>query len=776
MPLSPLSSRRLRFLTLAVALLALFAISLPTNSNLLAQGRERSTARPTAVRLSNQWAVQIAPGADANAIAAQAGFVNAGVISGNTYLFIAQGTDAFASSRTETLRAFAGVLNAQQQEILPLANRVPTDPLIGDQWHLNNTAQETGMVAGEDANVFPAWDLGFDGTGLVVASVDDGLWFDNPDLTPNYRADLSFDFFEGDADPRGGAHGTSVGGIMAGADDGVTCGVGAAYNAGLAGIVYTFTDAGDSAALQYGLTEIDVYNQSWGPQDDGETFLAPGPLTNAALQKGITEGRNGKGAIYVWAAGNGKQADDNVNADGWANDRRVIAVGASDFTGESAYYSEPGAPMLVNAPSSGNTGGNSYGTTTTDVPGAGGYSAGNCTNSFGGTSSAAPLTSGVVALMLQANPDLTWRDVQAVLVDSADINDPSHFDWQTNDAGLQFNHYYGFGRVNAEQAVTTAQGWTNLPPEIKAETQFLTVNAPIPTDASMPLTTVINMPHDIVVEHVEIIVNATHTYRGDVSINLESPHGTVSRMLEGRDNDGGANLSNWRMSTVANWGEMSSGQWKLHIWDDFAAEDNGTLTSWKLIVYGHSAGGEPQELLVNGGFENELEPAWSLKDPIGDKIKTNKEGKTFARSGESAFRFKGNEGAAGKLVQKIEGAPLASLLPGDWVTFVGFYNATTLPDKLGTVKIKYPDDTKTKLELLPESASGAYEVVGANAMLEATPVNIKVILKYEGTSGKVYLDDLSLFTGLSSRDVNTLSLPGSEASGSSSTNDVLPLP
>src|SRR5690606_22210576 len=144
------------------------------------------------------WAVQLAPGADADAIAAQSGFVNAGLVGDGVYLFVAQGNNSTDSRRTLGLRGVSGVLNAQQQERLPLAPRVITDPLLEDQWHLNNTAQEPGMVAGEDANVFPAWDLGYDGTGIVVTSVDDGLWWDNPDLQPNYRPDLSFDFENGD--------------------------------------------------------------------------------------------------------------------------------------------------------------------------------------------------------------------------------------------------------------------------------------------------------------------------------------------------------------------------------------------------------------------------------------------------------------------------------------------------------------------------------------------------------------------------------------------------
>jgi subtilisin-like proprotein convertase family protein len=305
----------------------------------------------------------------------------------------------------------------------------------------------------------------------------------------------------------------------------------------------------------------------------------------------------------------------------------------------------------------------------------------------------------------------------------------------------------------------------------------VTVNAPIPSTPAAPLTSIIDMPQDFIVEHVEIVVNAQHAYRGDISISLESPGGTVSRMMEDRERDSDANYTNWHMSSVANWGEHSAGQWTLSVWDDFAGEIDGTFTSWKLIVHGHSAGGAPQELLVNGGFETELEPAWSVKDSVGDKIKSNKDTKVFAYTGENAFRFKGNDGAAGKLVQKIDGAALTNVFAGDTITFSGWYNTTANVGKFGVVKVGYEDeDLKTKLEL-SGTATTAYTPVGVSSFLEANPTKIKVILKYENTSGKLYVDDLSLRIGAVSRSTGALDLPGGDAPVNNvSPDELLPLP
>ncbi|MFM9159887.1 MAG: S8 family serine peptidase, partial [Dolichospermum sp.] len=130
------------------------------------------------------------------------------------------------------------------------------------------------------------------------------------------------------------------------------------------------------------------------------------------------------------AGGNGRGSLDNSNYDGYANSRYVIAVAAhrNNSNGVFSGYSEPGANLLVTAPSNGGT----LGVVTTDLMGADGYNGltdQNYTNAFGGTSSATPLVSGVIALMLQANPNLTWRDVQHILVRSAEKNDPTNTDW-----------------------------------------------------------------------------------------------------------------------------------------------------------------------------------------------------------------------------------------------------------------------------------------------------------------------------------------------------------
>jgi subtilisin-like proprotein convertase family protein len=544
--------------------------------------------------VTGQWAVQLRPGANPNVVAVRYGLVNLGQIGRleNFYLFAPPETGVQAD--TSRLRTAAEVVWLEQQVAYQQSTRAaPTDPYFGDQWHLKNTGQ-AGGAPGQDVNVLPAWNRNMTGAGIVIGVVDDGLQYTHPDLSSNYLAGASWDFNENDPDPSPGAgnfHGTSVSGVAA-ARDNATCGVGVAFRAGLAGlrlIAAPSTDAQEAAALTHDDDTIDIFSNSWGPTDNGATLMGPGPLARAALEVGVTRGRDGLGNIYVWAAGNGLYYKDNVNYDGYANSPFTIAVGAVDNTGRQAWYSEPGAAMLVTAPSSGSL----AGITTTDLFGNPGYSAGDCTATFGGTSAAAPLVAGVIALMLEANPDLTWRDVQHILVKTAVKNDPSDSDWATNEAGYGINHKYGFGRVNAGAAVEAALTWSPIAPATSLNSKPVYLNQIIPDNDTTGLTTTLTVSQSMSLEHVEVVVDISHPYRGDLEIVLISPAGTQSFLAEPR-RDFGNNYDSWRFMTVRNWGESSQGTWTLEV-KDKAALDAGQLHSWQLILHGTDAKKDPPD-------------------------------------------------------------------------------------------------------------------------------------------------------------------------------------
>lgn len=543
---------------------------------------------------TNQWAVRLEMGADPDAIAAAAGFNNLGQIGllENVYLFEATSSSPSRGVQLQSVGGSQIVWLEQQRAVQQHKRGDFTDPLVPDQWHLDNRGQ-SGGTPDVDVNILPVWNAGWTGDGVVIGVVDDGLEHAHPDLAPNYVAAGSYDFNDGDTDPNpvhvGDAHGTAAGGVAAASADGASCGVGAAYNAGLAGlklIAAPSTDAQEAAALNHAPQLIHIYNNSWGPTDSGLALEGPGPLVAEALARGVEQGRNGLGSIYMWAAGNGLDENQNVNYDGYANSPYTIAVGAIDHDGIQSWYSEPGAAMMVTAPSDGNV----SGITTTDLMGADGYKNGDCTNDFGGTSSATPLVAGVVALMLETNPNLTWRDVQHILARTAVVNDDSDPDWTTNGAGFWINHKYGFGQVDATAAVVAAQTWGSLPEALVLTTGTLPVNLAIPDNDPSGVTAEFTMQNNLTLEHVEVIFDARHTYRGDLQIILESPSGTQSVLADLRNDDGEDYFDQttgmkWRFMTVRNWGESSLGTWRIYV-SDLGENDVGTFVSWEIVFYG----------------------------------------------------------------------------------------------------------------------------------------------------------------------------------------------
>src|SRR5439155_854319 len=215
-------------------------------------------------------------------------------------------------------------------------------------------------------------------------------------------------------------------------------------------------------------------------------------------------GRGGRAVVMVRSGGNFRTRGDNADDDGYLSDSRVIAVAAARVDGGAASYSEPGACVLVAAPS-GDTG---FPTLfTTDLLGTDGvnqinFGDTNLSNyafdafGFSGTSASAPLVSGVVALMLSVNPNLTARDVQQILILASrhfDLADP---DVVTNGAGFRVSHNVGFGVPDAGQAVALAQRWVNRPPLTTVTYATNSVRS-IPDSALRVLITGTNLPANL---------------------------------------------------------------------------------------------------------------------------------------------------------------------------------------------------------------------------------------------------------------------------------------
>jgi len=457
------------------------------------------------------------------------------------------------------------------------------DPLLENQWHLKARTTEVG-----GANVRAAWPI-TQGDGVIVGIVDDGLQWAHPDLSPNYRSWASWDFNYNDADPQPFstvAHGTAVTGVAGARGDNGIGVSGVAPLVALAGVRLTAlptSDAQEAAAFGHLPDLIDIFNNSWGPSDNGLTVDAPGPLASAARELAATKGRYGKGRVFVWSAGDGRLSSDDCNFDGYANSRFVIAVGASTDAGAQAPYSEGCSALMVVAPSSGGT----RSVTTTDLMASPGYDPSDYTAAFTGTSGSAPVVTGAVALMLARNPSLTWRDVQYILRRTSVRILPTDLGWTTGP--YPHNERVGFGLLDTDAAVKLAGGWTNVPAEEVLAPAARILNRAIPDVNATGVNdtiTIASSESNFVIEHVEVDFSATHTWRGDLLVTLTSPSGVVSRLVPLRGNDGNNDYKNIPLGSVRHWGEAAAGQWTLTV-SDRRFNDVGTWDRWALRLYGY---------------------------------------------------------------------------------------------------------------------------------------------------------------------------------------------
>jgi len=420
-------------------------------------------------------------------------------------------------------------------------------------------------------NVLETWQNGIIGTGVIVAVVDDGVEYTHADLYGNWNEFFSYDYNYNDNEPLPhsyDSHGTSVAGIVAATRD-TCCGVGVAYGAQFAArrILGAYpTDAIEAGALSYkSMTNnpngkiLHIISCSWGPSDDGVTAEKPGRLAQLSMEESIAEGRNGLGLIYVWAAGNGRSNGDNINWDKYASSRYVIPVGSVDSYKKTTYYSEPGACLMLSTPSSSRY----NGVTTTDLTGYSGDSVADCTHRFGGTSASCPMVSGAVALMLQANPNLSWRDVKHILAHTSqpvDIEE-NRGEWHVNGAQLVHSHTYGFGVLDVTGAVRMASEWTPVGREVTQTSESMHPNLELPFGRNGPTikrtswyASETDFPRPTYLEHVELFIRAdTPEGVGKLAIQVCSPWATCSTMTGPNPKE--KKTLSWTFLSVRHWGE-----------------------------------------------------------------------------------------------------------------------------------------------------------------------------------------------------------------------------
>ena len=469
------------------------------------------------------------------------------------------------------------------------------DPLYAEQWNL------AALGGIEDV-----W-VDYTGVGVTVAVYDDGIEYTHVDLDDNYDASLHLRYLGTELDPaptneNEANHGTAVAGIIAGERNGEGT-VGIAYDATLVGVNIFSGPANinqaDTSGFLYAASQMgnfDVVNHSWGgaPTYLNDTDAAGNPTIISAFvdaaEDAAATGRGGLGTIMLKAAGNWA---DSAQGDISDTTRFIITVGAYDSDGDVSWYSSRGANILVSAPSSGNTIVDQYGDMTADsdlrIPttdrlGSFGYgpedwSSANDTSGFGGTSAATPTVAGVVALMLDANETLGWRDVQNILaqsatwtgseigvqstyaeivpvdLDSDGVRETTGLDqieyfpgtWNGadtwNGGGMHFSEDYGYGAVNVLAAVRMAEVWGffNAPQTSANEaTQSTgTMSTPLAVSGAGDSATwtfdYSGAPMDL--EYVDISINLETTLMQEVMLQITSPDGTTITLLDLPIND-----------------------------------------------------------------------------------------------------------------------------------------------------------------------------------------------------------------------------------------------
>lgn len=554
--------------------------------------------------------------------------------------------------------------------------------------------REQYLVAGEDMNVIAAYAQGVTGNNTIAVVVDSGLDIRHEDLVGNILPNRSVNLNQSaiDAtDPTSltatGDHGTSVAGLIAAKGWNGLGGRGVAPDAKLIGMNYLGADVNQSGYTQLvvhgfpgsGILVDDpvvTFNRSYGVSYPG--VFAYSSIAEEMQRYSATVLRSGLGAVNVKSAGNGFRnlreltgdlcavnganalglTCQNANFDQAQATPYNIVVGAVNSNGKHTSYSTAGANLLVSAPA-GEYGHEAPAMVTTDQmscmkgyssfprkdltgaavfagvfpfnnPGHPENPSCNYTATFNGTSSAAPNTSGVVALIAEANPQLSFREIRDVLVRTSTKIDPenapveldvgedgkfvAHSGWVTNAAGHAFNNLYGFGRVNADAAVKLAFNYDKPLGEavisdwigngVYSNTQQPLALA-IPDNSAEGATVTLEVAEDITLEGVQFkftvrnpeMISSPHptpqdqstqptnsqTTAGiDLAIEVTSPAGTKSVLLSSKQAltvpsvEAGYLLKDSVLLSNTFYGENARGTWTIRLLDTNAENYNST--------------------------------------------------------------------------------------------------------------------------------------------------------------------------------------------------------
>lgn len=524
------------------------------------------------------------------------------------------------------------VLIAEPEIVVPQEPHYrPHDPFYPQQWYLNHNGGSE-LVASSHIDVEKAWDITRGDRSIVVAVTDDAIDINHPDFQGTGKIVAPKDFKEQDFLPLPGntseSHGTACAGIAVAEENGKGI-VGVAPGCALMPIrtIGFLDDTAIEQLFDYCIAQdASVISCSWGP---AAVYFPLSLRQRAAITRAATQGRQGKGCVILFAAGNANRpVSGSVYERGWINNilngptnwlggftihPDVITVSACTSKAKKSAYSNWGTNISVCAPSNNAPPGMWFeqtgyiytapaitaplpglGVFSADLVGAQGYDSGDFVRTFGGTSSATPVVAGVAALVLSVNPDLTAGEVKRLLQETADKIVDRDADPQlgmklgTYDTN-GYSQWFGYGKVNAFKAVRAAQ--QKKPQSSQAGIRHLHGRndnpVAIPDNNPQGVTSTIKVSDKGTLREIQVSVNIEHEFLGDIEVRLLAPTGQTV-LLQNRTLGSLTQLQQtYSVETTPALKQLLSasaaGVWQLQV-VDFAPMDKGTLKSWELRV------------------------------------------------------------------------------------------------------------------------------------------------------------------------------------------------
>jgi len=592
----------------------------------------------TLVYLTDQLTIQFtleANQAAKNAIAAEFGLQLVQPVVGIPNTFVFQLTPQATENPVKIANRLMGrpeVLIAEPNIVVPQEPLYrPRDPFYPQQWYLYNTGGSV-LAAGSHIDVEKAWDITRGNRSVVVAVADDAIDLNHPDFQGTGKIVAPKDFKDQDFLPlpesSDESHGTACAGVAVAEENGTGI-VGVAPGCALMPIRTTgfLDDPTIEQLFDWAIAhDASIISCSWGP---AAVYFPLSLRQRAALTRAATQGRQGKGCVIAFAAGNANRpVSGTIFEKGWPNDLLrgptdwlggftihpdVITVSACTSLGKKSVYSNWGTNVSVCAPSNNAPPGMWFEKTgyvatapevTVPIPGLGifsddllgelGYETGDFVRSFGGTSSACPVVAGVAALVLSANPDLTATEVKRLLQETADKIVDRDADPQlgmrlgTYDTN-GFSQWFGYGKVNAFKAVQAAKRKIAQKPQsgiryLKGRNDN---RVEIPDNNSQGITSAIKVSDSATVREIRVTVNIKHDFLGDIEVSLKAPTGQTV-LLQNRTLGSRTQLQEtYAVETTPALKQLlnkpAAGVWQLQV-VDYAPLDTGTLQSWELIL------------------------------------------------------------------------------------------------------------------------------------------------------------------------------------------------